>query len=540
MAKTTTHDIAYNELDRQWKAACSMLLGGEVGELSLYEPWLSSLKEKQGRGSSVVSGKPVEYAVPDYCPGAKGIGFEEIDFGKKFSLSMNEIKDIDSLLEAIQDRACYAGNIVLGNSKFISGSSSVIDSFYVLGSNMVSESKCVAYSSIIKNSEFIFGTTLEDYSKFLVRGSDTYNNNRALEIWSTYLCSDAYYLLRCENCHDCMFCFNLRGKRNAIGNLELEKGKYLGIKKKLVSEMRQMLEKDKKLPSLIEIVAKADGKCTPEERKAIAARGKRPEEKSSKKPIENAFAKASEVIFGKKLGPIDDYGPWLLQHVKACKEASSAISDKKTLLGEFTPFTLFPKDRLLTMEEGDVAGHILKISEKEAEECSIENIHKSIGKIAYFASEIRLGENFNLLRTFLGYKAHNCYWGGIFSNTKYSAFSHFARNSDYMFGSTLSYGCTLCINCYNSNNISRSFEMDSCFSCSDCYFCHNCENLQNCMFCFNVKNKKYAIGNVEVGKQEFTRIKGLLLGKLLARLEAEKRFATDIYNIGCRKNSQSL
>jgi hypothetical protein len=50
-------------------------------------------------------------------------------------------------------------------------------------------------------------------------------------------------------------------------------------------------------------------------------------------------------------------------------------------------------------------------------------------------------------------------------------------------------------------------------------FCHNCENLQNSMFCFNTKNKNYAIGNVEVGREEYMRIKKMVLDEVNAELD---------------------
>ena len=524
------------DIDEAWKSTCKILLKDEIGGLEKYEKWIGQFREPFGHAKSPTSGQDVFLTIQDYGPGSRAIGFDEINHSKNPErISINDAKDLDSLLEAVAEVAQYSGNIVLGNSKIVERSSGVIDSFYVLDSNMVSESKYIAYSSIIKNSEYIFGANLEDYSKFLIRAYDTYNNTRGFEIWSTYLCSDVYYVLRCEDCHDCMFSFNLRAKRHAIGNLELPKDKYAQLKEKLLGEMRDMLKKDKKLPSLLEIIAKSRETCTDASLRAAIAGARETPEALNQQPVEDAFEKTTDIVFGKKLDRMDDYREWLVQHVKTSTEEKSAMSGKDTILGEFFPFPLFPKDRLLTMEEGLEAGQVLKMDVKEVEGLTMSNAHKPIGKIAYFATKIRLGETSNLIHTFLGYKAQNCYWGGIFSNTKYSAFSHFARNSEYMFGSTMSYACAFCVNCYNSNYIARSFEIDCSFSCSDCLFCHNAENCTECMFCFNVKSKRYAIGNVEYPKEEYLKIKKMMLAEISQKLEKDKKLDYSIYNIGSKK-----
>jgi hypothetical protein len=55
------------------------------------------------------------------------------------------------------------------------------------------------------------------------------------------------------------------------------------------------------------------------------------------------------------------------------------------------------------------------------------------------------------------------------------------------------------------------------------------------MFCFNAKNLKYAIGNVEVGRGEYMRIRQKVVAELLARLEKTGDIGIDICSIGARK-----
>jgi hypothetical protein len=78
----------------------------------------------------------------------------------------------------------------------------------------------------------------------------------------------------------------------------------------------------------------------------------------------------------------------------------------------------------------------------------------------------------------------------------------------------------------------RCFEVEGCNSCADAYFCHNCEGLSECMFCFNVKSKRYAIGNVEVGKEKYVQIKKTLLEQISGRLQKDKKLEWSIFNVG--------
>jgi hypothetical protein len=74
------------------------------------------------------------------------------------------------------------------------------------------------------------------------------------------------------------------------------------------------------------------------------------------------------------------------------------------------------------------------------------------------------------------------------------------------------------INCYDSTNIKRSFETDGVFFSQGAYFCHNCENIDEGILCFNAKNLRCAIGNCEVKKPEYDRVKKILLDYLNGEL----------------------
>ena len=185
----------YNFVNKAWKSACRVILGGEVGELSEYEQWLSERADPVLKSKSSLSGKAVNYSYPEYCGSSKWISFDEIDFGKKFApLSINEIKDIDSLAASVSDRFQYTGNVVLGNSKYVDGSSNVSDSFYVYGSSEIGNSKYISYTSMARLCEHVFGSAAPGESQYMIRCNDTYRIKRAFELWMSTDCSDCYYV----------------------------------------------------------------------------------------------------------------------------------------------------------------------------------------------------------------------------------------------------------------------------------------------------------------------------------------------------------
>lgn len=137
--------LIYNELNRHWKTTSKVILGEEIGELNDFEEWFSGKMPPVVSVKSAVSGKDVSFVLPHKPENANAISLDEVDFNKKFeALNINEIKDIDSILEAIQERIYYCGNVVLGNSTYVEKSTDVIESHYCYDSAQVSYSSILA------------------------------------------------------------------------------------------------------------------------------------------------------------------------------------------------------------------------------------------------------------------------------------------------------------------------------------------------------------------------------------------------------------
>lgn len=522
----------YSKVNSAWKATCKVLFGEEIGELREYRDWLLSKVISPREEKSSLSGESVYLGSHDYCQG-RFIGLNEVDFNRKYPpLSINEIKDIDSIVSAISERAIYAGNIVLGNSKFIEGCANIFECHYVYDSNNVDHAKNIAYSSNVKEAENLFGCNTIGETKFGIRNFETYKITRCFELWKSSNTSGSYFIFNLDGCNDCMFSFNLQNASYCIGNLNLGKQKYEGLKTKLLGEVAEELKKKKKFPSFLEMAKESinDSKSS-----AIPSFSlpEIKEEATDKQAIEEAFGQATKIVLGRELHDMDSYSGYFLKHTWKMDKEKSCVSKKPLWVTHYAFLQTVPRDRLLKWDESFAVGRQTRIA--EAELGSLSSIRESLHRIAFFCPELISNENKNIIDTPVYAWCVNSYRSALTGIGKNYIFSSWTRRCNYTIGCTIPYLSDFVINTYYSSRITRGFEVDGSRDCMDLYFSHNCEALQDGMFCFNVKNLKRAIGNAQYPPDEYRKFKGAILEQVGDELEKKKSLKWDIYNIGCAK-----
>ncbi|MFA6214201.1 MAG: hypothetical protein WC717_02890 [Candidatus Micrarchaeia archaeon] len=520
-------------LQKKWDSACRILFGEEVGSLEEFGPWLSDMGERLIHRKSTLSGRQVTYAITGYDEGSKWVGFDEIDFAKKaepLPQGTAEIRGAGALVSALRERFYYAGSAVLGNSRFVEKSSGITDSFYMYETGKLTECKCTAYSVLGRLGEDCFGIEGIGESAQCVKCCETFRDRRCFELWQSRSCSDCYYSHNLDDCQECFFCFNAKNLRHAIGNRQLPKEKYYEVKKRLQKEMAGALKRERRLPSLMEIAAK----CGAPKRLQLLAEAK--EERGDRRIIEDAFSKTCRILLGKGLpGGIDDYAGWLGRNIRRSETLPSASSGKPVLRFDYCRYFELPKGRLLAREEAREAGERLKIGCEEAESITLANAHERIGEVAFFCPEYRDGMNLNIIECATSGDSVHCYRSSPIVFSKYAGYCFWPRSSEHTFGCGALLSSDFCIRCFNSVKLSRCFEADFSRDCSGVYFCHNVENCHDCLFCFNAKNLKYAVGNVEVGREEYMRMKGIVQAQIREGLEKDKKLPWDIYSIGAKR-----
>ncbi len=520
-------------IELEWRSTCKILFGREVGALSKYVKWLAEQNEPIAVKKSSISGKMVSYFLPQYCEGAKFASYDELSLLPKFApLSINDIKDIDSLFASVRERAYYTGNIILGNSGQVEGSTGVINSFCIYNSANVSDSKYIAHTTLSKLCDHAFGCNGIGESKYVVRCYETYRDTRCFEEYKSNVCSDCYYFHGLSKCTNCMFSFNLRSKSHCIGNLELPKEKYLSLKSSLLSEMAGMLERDARLPSLLELVSQSSEKAD----SSILAKASvdEKEEKTDMASVNREFSSAMQVITGKKLGTLEEYAPYLVRGIRGISPAKSAVSGKKMNVCHYCNMDLYPKDRLAKQNEAEKLGQILKFAESDLSSPSFKSIASLIGKIAYFSTEYTEGQCSNLIDCPTAESSSNSYLTSPIVMAKNCGCTFWPRSSESIFGSDSTINSSFCLKCFFSQQLTRCMEVDNSTNCSDCYFSHNIENCQDCILCFNVKGMRNAVGNTELPRGEYLKIKKMLLDGIFADFEKKKATDLSIFSAGCK------
>ncbi|MCX6769940.1 MAG: hypothetical protein NT051_04655 [Candidatus Micrarchaeota archaeon] len=517
------NDILDAKLDSAWRSACRVIFGRDIGALAKYRDWLAEGGMGKASRKSHTSGKDVAVAFDAFPSSARFASAEEIGQNKSYGIGMNDMKDIDSLVAALSEKCEYAGNRHLGNSAHVESSDIVIDSQYVRDSTNVEESQYVDSSFMIrKGSKHIFGCGALGNGEFLVRVHDSYGQKRSFESTMVGTSSDCYFCHNVIGSHDMMFCFGQRNKSYCIGNTPLPKEKYLELKKKMLAEIAGMLERDGRLPSLQELLPAAV------QSKPILSLA--PDKHlQNMAQIEKGFAATCNILLKRQPGSIKEYEGWLSERTIGVYEAATPFGGTTHVPKTMPVLKDFPKARRVTAAE---AMELAKLQAKEAGFGSLKQTLEAVGEVAYFTSELRDGENANLIAYPHAYHVVNAYKGydGVYAENV--ALSSMALNSKFVYGCHRVLESQFSLKCYNSQYLNRCLELDSCNRCADSYFCHNSEALTDCMFSFNMKGARHTVGNTALQKEEYAKVKDALLGQIADEFVKSKGLARSVFEVG--------
>lgn len=507
------------DLEQAFQSTSKVLFGQEIGKLSDFQEYLSEMMMPYQVKKSYISGKSVMLSSPFYQNESKFISQDEITQISSKPLDPNVIKDLDSLIEAVEERRYYCGNKTFGKCEFIAAVDNIVDCNYVSNAHNVFQVKYGSYLSYLRESEYVFGLSAFPNSKYSMRCIEGIGSTRCFESYYSTNLADTYYAFNCSGCSDCIFAFNLRSKRHVIGNMELQRDKYQELKKKLISEMVEKLKKNKMLFSIADI--------------SLFGRKKIPKEKieyDGQVPpkVEESFNKTTQLVLGKETQNIKLYSTWLSKRIMKVIKIKGAFGTPTYKVDGLPVIKEINPERLVTLKEA------LDSSSKNIGNptSSLEELLAWASKNVYFTMEFIDGYNENTVDTPSIFTATNVFKLWDATNSKYSAYSSAAIQSDFIFGSYLwNLYSQFCIKCYDVFNSKACFEVDCSNYVRNSYFCHNCENLDNAMFCFNVKSLNYAVCNTEVGREEFLRIKKILLDYINKQLDEKKRIEMDIFEI---------
>jgi len=512
------------KMDSSWKSTCRIIFGREIGPLVKYKEWLGENMPRGARRKSHSSGKDVAVAFDAFPSGARFVSSEELQLNKSYGVSVNDMKDVDSLLSALSEKCEYAGNRRLGNSAFVESSDIVLDSQYVGNSANVEESQYVDSSFMIrKGSKHIFGCGVLGNGEFLIRVTDSYGQKRSFESSIVGTSSDCYFCHNVLGSREMMFSFGQRNKSYCIGNTQLPREKYLELKRKILAEVACILEKEGSFPSLHELVPNIP--CSA--RLSLA-----PENRSqSMVPLEKGFATTYNILLKRQPGGIKEYEKWLTERTIAVHEAATPFGSQTFVPDSMPVLKDFPKARLVTARE---SAELSKLQMPQTSMGSLKGVLAGLGGIAFFTPELCDGQNANLIAFPHAYYVVNAYKGYDAVYAENVALSSMALNSKFVYGCHRVLESQFSLKCYNSQYLNRCLELDSCNRCADSYFCQNSEALTECMFCFNLKGGRNAIGNTTLPKEKYAKIKAALIGEMADERGRTKRLGRSIFTLAAR------
>jgi hypothetical protein len=317
-----------------------------------------------------------------------------------------------------------------------------------------------------------------------------------------------------------MFCFGLSAKSRAIGNLVLAPEQYASIKKKLLGEMAEMLRRERGTFGLFDVIG-----AIKEPLVGDVLGGS----KGNFEPIEQAFKATSSTIFGGAVdGNCREYGDYLSEYLPYTQV------QKKT--GNLLVPNIFARKETLHRVVGAEQAKGISANAIGSEDAAKITYDKGalaalLSKIAYVCPITVDGVNSNMIDVPISRDSMDCYHGQ-YAISKKSAYSALTRSSEHVFGSVMTFNGKFLIRCNSVFDSARCFEADSCKNSMDLYFCHNCENVNDGMFCFNTKAKGHCIGNSELNREEYAKIKRDLLAQMREELSEKKRLKNSIFNLG--------
>ncbi|MDD5337748.1 MAG: hypothetical protein PHS02_04665 [Candidatus ainarchaeum sp.] len=246
--------------------------------------------------------------------------------------------------------------------------------------------------------------------------------------------------------------------------------------------------------------------------------------------IEKAFQAVTLPLLNKRLSNLTDYEGWLVKDiVHKIVQVKSIKSGKPVSMPSMRFFEAI-KDNCVSLEEALELGKS-HLSAIEADSLSLANASSVLKNIARTTPEAVYGTNIGTVECADYGPSQYCYRSSFAWFDKFCAYSFWPRNSEYIFGCSSIIDSRFCMKCHDSAQLTRCFEVLDGSNSSDCYFCHNVENVQNGILCFNAKNLRYAVGNVEVGREKFTEMKNMLLNRIVPELESRKDFAYSIFDL---------
>lgn len=244
--------------------------------------------------------------------------------------------------------------------------------------------------------------------------------------------------------------------------------------------------------------------------------------------VNTAWKQTTKILFGEPLGEMKDFDEYLSEAVVG-KKVKSSFSGKELMVtsknfAEGCRFFDYSHEYAQFAKTVSSPFDINKIKDLDSlvettQERLIYGANKLMGTPKHVVSSDNLIDGTGI------------FYSTMILRSKYVAYSYLMRENEYTFGSESSGLSAYIIRCCYNNKLQRCFECSYNVGASDCYFVYNSSACSDSMFTFNQRAKRFMIGNVQLDKDAYIKLKPKLISELVSDLKLKKKLDFSIFDI---------
>ncbi|PIT84697.1 hypothetical protein COU37_02110 [Candidatus Micrarchaeota archaeon CG10_big_fil_rev_8_21_14_0_10_45_29] len=236
--------------------------------------------------------------------------------------------------------------------------------------------------------------------------------------------------------------------------------------------------------------------------------------------INDAWKSICKILLSREIGELRQYGDYLSEYVEKPSMKTSSISGKSVAVSS----SAYSKGAKFIahdeMAQYEKIPHSVKLGINQIKD--MDSILESIsGKICYSGNMV-VGNSREVENSDTCEDAQYVSSSIRVFTSKFVAYSSDVRLSESIFGcDKVPDSKFLICSCHTHRSV-RTMECLRVFLSSDCYYCCNLEDCSDCIFTFNQRNKRNMIGNVQLEKPEYLKLKKKLIAEFADTLESKK------------------
>ena len=237
-------------IEKGFASTGSVVLRKSLGSITQYEKWLAKntvnlVPARTAFGREAYC--PKDFAYVNSVPKGRMANYAEMMALGKKSLEEKEVQTLSAIRKAIGKIGYFTLELYVGENSNYIASPLVYHGTNIYKTYDATYADNIGVCFLALNSKYAYGSYRILESQFSMKCYNSLYLNRCLELDSCSKCADSYFCHNSEALTDCMFCFNMKGRRHTIGNTQFSKDAYSKAKASLVSQMAEELEKKKSL-----------------------------------------------------------------------------------------------------------------------------------------------------------------------------------------------------------------------------------------------------------------------------------------------------